>query len=286
MADSRSRWTWGGAWRLIAGSMRRPRPRREKAIAAIAEEYSPFPTEPHRVRVGTAGWAIGKAADADFPDGGSNLERYARVLSAAEINSSFHRPHRAATWERWRDSVPEGFRFSVKLPKTISHERKLVDCSDLVPEFLSQVDALGEKLAVLLLQLPPKLAFDGDVASEFLTGLCRQSPAEIVVEPRHPSWFEDEPDKLLADLHIARVAADPAICPSAAFPGGWRGLEYWRLHGSPVKYRSSYEDRLPSYAELLRDPSGFRAERWCIFDNTASSAAIGDALKLRSLLEH
>ena len=111
------------------------------------------------IRVGTAGWAIGTAAQPSFPDTGSNLERYAQVLPVSEINSSFHRVHRRATWERWRDSVPEGFRFSVKLPKTISHQRKLTDCRELLDEFLAQVEVLGEKLAVLLLQLPPKLAF-------------------------------------------------------------------------------------------------------------------------------
>ncbi|MFC7537860.1 DUF72 domain-containing protein [Sphingomonas sp. GCM10030256] len=243
----------------------------------------PLLSEGSTVRIGTAGWAIGEAAKAHFPAPGSNLERYSQVLPVTEINSSFHRPHRLSTWERWRDSVPADFRFSVKMPKTISHERKLVQCTELVTDFLEQVDGLGEKLAVLLLQLPPKLSFDGEVAGAFLENLNSKSRVPIVVEPRHPSWFEEEPDRVLRSLRIGRVAADPAICPAAAVPGGWRGLEYWRLHGSPIKYRSSYDDRLPSYAELLQHGGDHGAERWCIFDNTASSAAIADAVELQAI---
>ncbi|WP_294174149.1 DUF72 domain-containing protein [uncultured Sphingomonas sp.] len=240
---------------------------------------------PVQVRIGTAGWSIGAEASPSFPGSGSNLERYAGVLPAAEINSSFHRSHRPASWARWRDSVPQGFRFSVKMPKTISHERKLVDCTELVSDFLAQVETLGDKLAILLLQLPPKLAFDRDVAGNFLRNLRRRTTVTVAAEPRHASWFEKEPDGLLNDLGVARVAADPAIRPEAAVPAGWRGLEYWRLHGSPIKYRSSYSDRLQAYAEELRRAEGRAVERWCIFDNTASSAAISDALRLHAMLE-
>jgi uncharacterized protein YecE (DUF72 family) len=75
--------------------------------------------------IGTAGWAIGKVAAAHFPEEGSGLERYASVFPAVEINSSFHRPHQSSTWQRWREAVPDHFRFSVKIPKTVSHEQKL-----------------------------------------------------------------------------------------------------------------------------------------------------------------
>jgi uncharacterized protein YecE (DUF72 family) len=107
-------------------------------------------------RIGTAGWSIGREAGPYFPAEGSSLERYSQLFSATEINSSFHRPHRPATWLRWRDSVPAGFRFSVKLPKTISHERKLLDCGELLDNFLEQAEILRDKLSVLLLQLPPQ----------------------------------------------------------------------------------------------------------------------------------
>lgn len=178
--------------------------------------------------------------------------------------------------------MPRDFRFSVKIPKTVTHQRKLIDCGDLLGEFMAQAQELGDKLAVLLVQLPPKLAFDPGVAAAFFTDLSSRSDTRIACEPRHSSWFSDEAEQLLKDLRVSRVAADPAICEAAARPGGWRSLEYWRLHGSPVIYRSSYADRIGEYAALL--PSSDAPASWCIFDNTASSAGAGDALALMKAL--
>ncbi len=230
------------------------------------------------VKVGTAGWTISRDAAAGFPAEGTSLQRYAARLPVAEINSSFHRPHRLSTWERWRDSVPAGFRFAVKLPKTITHQRKLVDCGDLVAEFMPQAQLLGDKLAVLLVQLPPKLTFDAQAATAFFSDLQPRTHGRIACEPRHPSWFDAAPDSFLREMGVARVAADPAICEAAAKAGGWPGLRYWRLHGSPVIYRSSYADRIGALASEIRATNS--SESWCIFDNTASSAATADALAL------
>lgn len=233
------------------------------------------------VIIGTAGWTIGSAAQASFPSAGSALERYSTVFRAAEINSSFHRVHRHSTWEKWRDSTPDGFRFSVKIPKVISHQRKLVDCEEPLFAFLEQVACLRDKLAILLLQLPPKLEFNAETAERFLTTLIKHTEAAIVCEPRNSTWLGADADALLKRLAVARVAADPAREPTAAVPGGWRGISYWRLHGSPVIYRSSYADRIEHFASLLNRDAEIAPDVWCIFDNTASSAAISDALLLK-----
>jgi uncharacterized protein YecE (DUF72 family) len=229
--------------------------------------------------IGTAGWTIPRDSADTFPAEGSSLARYAAVLRGAEINSSFHRPHRASTWRRWAESVPDDFRFSVKLPKAISHQKRLAGCGEDVARFLDEAGELGGKLAVLLLQLPPSFAFDAGLAEDFLAGLAARTPARLALEPRHPSWFEADADALLHRLEVARVAADPAIVPAAAEPGGWQGLAYWRLHGSPIMYRSSYDaPRLDAWAAALRAATERGAQSWCIFDNTASSAAMGNAL--------
>jgi uncharacterized protein YecE (DUF72 family) len=233
-----------------------------------------------RVNVGTAGWTIPRQVAAEFPCEGTSLSRYAARFRVAEINSSFHRPHRLTTWQRWHDSVPENFRFSVKLPKAITHQKKLADCLHELDEFVVQSSTLGDKLGVLLVQLPPKLGFDETVAADFFAALAERTPAKIACEPRHPSWFEPEVSTLLQHLLVARVAADPAISEAAARPGGWSGLSYWRLHGSPVVYRSSYSDRIGSYASKLDQEAQGDRDVWSIFDNTASSAGAGDALAL------
>lgn len=234
------------------------------------------------IQVGTAGWSIARDDAAAFPAEGSGLERYAAVFSCAEINSSFHRPHRASTWEKWRDSVPPQFRFSVKLPKTITHEARLAGVDMLLDTFLAEVGHLGQKLAVLLVQMPPSLAFDPAVAASFFRLLRTRCPARITVEPRHASWFGDEADALLRGEGVSRVGADPARVPQAATPLVVDGLAYWRLHGSPAVYRSSYADRIGQIAAAIRAAAA--PDSWCIFDNTASSAATGDALALLNAL--
>ena len=199
-------------------------------------------------RIGTAGWTIPTAFAEYFPVEGNGLERYATRFGCAEINSSFHRSHRATTWQRWAASVPADFRFSAKLSKTITHKQKLIDCEDLLTAAVAEMIQLGDKLAVVLVQLPPSLAFDTAVAVPFFDALRARWGGGLACEPRHPSWFEAEPDALLMHHRIARVAADPARVPQAAVPGGWRGLAYYRLHGSPAMYRSS--------GRPVRDTSG------------------------------
>jgi uncharacterized protein YecE (DUF72 family) len=233
------------------------------------------------VTIGTAGWSIPRADAAAFPAEGTALERYARVFSGVEINSSFHRSHRSATWAKWAASVPAEFRFAVKIPKTITHQAKLQEVEDLVSQFAQEVAGLGAKLAVLLVQLPPKLSFDASLADRFFTGLRAVIKGEIACEPRHPTWFETAADNLLDRLRVARVAADPALGTAAALPGGWPGLAYWRLHGTPAMYRSSYTDTaLGCYARQLQSAQHAGQAAWCMFDNTAASAATRNALSL------
>ena len=86
--------------------------------------------------IGTAGWAIPAANRPSFQEVGTALQRYAAVMPCVEINSSFHRPHRRTTWERWADSVPDGFLFAAKIPKEISHVRRLMDATDALDRFL------------------------------------------------------------------------------------------------------------------------------------------------------
>lgn len=173
--------------------------------------------------IGTAGWTIPRQNAAAFPAEGTALERYSQVFGGVEVNSSFHRAHRTSTWARWAASVPDRFRFAVKIPKTITHQAKLTDAERLIAQFAQEVAPLGAKLAVLLVQLPPKLAFDARVAERFFASLRGSIDAGIVCEPRNASWFADEADSMLRQARVARAAADPALGTAAAVPGGWRG---------------------------------------------------------------
>jgi uncharacterized protein YecE (DUF72 family) len=237
------------------------------------------------VRVGCAGWTLSRAEQAFFPAEGSHLARYAARFPVVEINSSFHRPHRRTTWERWGREVPAGFRFAVKLPRQISHDLRLVEAEGALHAFLDAAEGLGERLGVLLLQLPPSFAFDPGVVEPFLRLLRSRMEVPVACEPRHPEWFTAAAEGLLERFRVARVAADPAPVPAAALPGGWRGLEYHRLHGSPRMYYSSYPPAaLRTRAEMLEQAAAAGRDAWCIFDNTAGGAAVGDALALQAEL--
>lgn len=235
--------------------------------------------------IGTAGWAIA-ANDAErLPGPGSHLQRYGRGLNAVEINSSFYRPHRNETYRRWAETVPQDFRFSVKLPKTITHECRLAGCSELLDEFFAQASGLGEKLGVILVQLPPSLRFEAQIAEAFLADLRTRSDAAIALEPRHASWFEPQAEAILEQHHVARVAADPARFSGADEPAGWHGLAYFRLHGSPRIYYSDYApESLRAVERQIAQAARSAKEVWCIFDNTAQGHALGNALDLAAAI--
>jgi uncharacterized protein YecE (DUF72 family) len=215
------------------------------------------------------------------PEAQSHLEQYSQYFDAVEINSSFYRPHRRHSYERWGASVPSSFRFAVKMPKLITHERRLSRCTEELSAFLHGVEGLGEKLGVLLVQLPASVVFDEKVTRDFLELLAGQTTAKIVCEPRSPSWFVSAAEDLLAQFRVTRVSAHPVPwhCPAKALKEG--DFAYLRLHGAPRIYYSSYSP------EFLRGISsqisgGAHGETWCIFDNTAQGAAWPNA---RSLLE-
>ncbi len=244
------------------------------------------------MRIGTAGWALTKEVAADFPGADRHLQRYARVLDCVEINSSFHRSHRVETYERWAASTPSTFRFAVKLPRSITHDARLRRVRDPLRRFLDEAAGLGERLAVLLVQLPPSFAFELRPVRAFFRTLRDSFDGAVVCEPRHASWFVPAVDRELSALRVGRAAANPARFSEAARPGGWMGpagdgrgaVLYHRWHGEPRVYWSRYELQwLRARAdEIERWP--LEAEHWCVFDNTASGAAIVNALEMHVVI--
>lgn len=230
-------------------------------------------------RIGCAGWSIGREAAPRFSAPGSHLQRYAAVLNAAEINSSFYRPHQPQTYARWADSVPDDFRFSVKLPKSITHERRLADSADLLDAFAAEAGGLGHKLGCVLVQLPPSLALDAVATERLWSQLRERFGCMLACEARHGSWFSEEASALLARHQVARVVADPP----AGKPGPYVPTSeafYIRLHGSPRIYASLYsEQQLQQVADFMAGKDG-----WCIFDNTMSGQQTLQALRLAELL--
>jgi len=236
------------------------------------------------VRIGTAGWSIPRAAACRFDSAGTHLQRYSGRLDCAEINSSFYRPHAATTYAKWRDSTPPGFRFAVKMPRAITHELQLRNAREPFVTFLAQTDGLADKRGPLLLQLPPSLSFDAGVMTAFLDMVRQVYDGPIVCEPRHATWFSPLVTSLLERYGIARVGADPPPVPDAATPAGCARVAYFRLHGSPRTYWSRYDENAITTLAASIGKISTAEEVWCVFDNTASGAAIENAYELRERL--
>lgn len=223
--------------------------------------------------IATAAWSIPKTVAHRFPKTGSGLNRYAAVFSGVEINSTFYRHHRITTFERWAQSVPDDFRFAVKVPREITHEHRLRDIHELFATFLDEISPLTGKLGPLLCQLPPGLEFDAADAESAFAAMRATFAGMLVLEPRHESWASQSARAVLQRHDIDRVLADPApVWPISDFPDP---PKYVRLHGTPKIYYSNYGDEeIRSFGKRLAPDS------WCVFDNTASGAAIQNALTM------
>jgi uncharacterized protein YecE (DUF72 family) len=240
--------------------------------------------KPSPVRIGIAGWSNPPSQKEFRPASQSHLEHYAHQFSCVEINSSFYRSHRKSTYAAWKLATPPSFRFSVKMPRTITHDSALTGAADETARFFDEISALQPKLAVVLVQLPPSLEFRAAKVSSFFRMLPKLKSVRLVCEPRHASWFTGPADALLDRIGIARAATDPTSFAPAKLPGGNLALKYFRWHGSPRKYYSSYSPRrLTAFAAEV---GAFGvSDSWCIFDNTAQYAAWENARAFRSYCE-
>jgi uncharacterized protein YecE (DUF72 family) len=181
--------------------------------------------------------------------------------------------------------TPTNFRFSAKMPQSVTHECALRRYQPELRQFLDEISGLGRKLSVILVQLPASLPFESRVAKRFFESLAAHSSVRVACEPRHASWFNARASDLLERYGIARVAADPTANPGGDEPGGACQLIYYRLHGSPRIYYSAYSvDFLSRLATKIHESSAITKDVWCVFDNTALYEAWPNAQQLLKLL--
>lgn len=232
-------------------------------------------------RIGLAGWSEAvRRYRSSFPgEASTDLARYAGVFDFVEINSSFYRSLPAATCAKWASEVPANFRFAVKMHRLITHFTKLQEPQHL-ENFFESVAGLGNKLAAVLVQLPPTLVFDTIIAEKFFRTLRNLSEVAVVCEPRHASWTDPPAHELLEKFRVDMVRTDIPPTPpkeNSTLP------VYYRLHGSPRRYYSSYTDaQLAALAACLAMTN--KVPQFVVFDNTASRAGVENALQLQRLI--
>jgi uncharacterized protein YecE (DUF72 family) len=176
-----------------------------------------------RMLVGTSGFSYpswrGSFYPADLPATGM-LRHYAGVFQTVEINHSFYRMPTPALLTGWRRQVAPNFRFALKAPQRITHQRRLRDCDDLTRDFARLAGTLGSSLGPLLFQLPPHLKADVPRLAQFAAVL--PTNVEVAFEFRHPSWFDEETYAVLRAHQHALCVADTdedttPLVPTAPF---------------------------------------------------------------------
>ncbi|GAA4752144.1 DUF72 domain-containing protein [Flavisolibacter ginsenosidimutans] len=206
--------------------------------------------------------------------GASRLTYYASLFSSLEVNSSFYKIPRPATVGNWRESVPHYFKFTFKVPKTVTHAKGLQFNVEELERFTETVAQAGDKKGCLLIQLPPSVKSD---KQEEIEGIleCLRSDAKgwrIAVEFRDNSWYNSAVYRMLQNFGAGMVEQD---MPKSATPPITvaEDFVYLRFHGPEGDYRGSYDDAfLLSRAKRIAAWLKEGKEVYVYFNNTAGDA--------------
>jgi uncharacterized protein YecE (DUF72 family) len=233
--------------------------------------------------IGTSGWNYDHWKGLFYPHDLPRsrwLDYYATVFSTVEVNATFYRQVSGATFEKWRSRTPEGFVWSVKAHRVITHIRRLKDAEASLETFLDAASALGDKLGPILFQLPPSLAFDAPLAERFFSKL--PGGRRYTLEARHQSWTGRDALAILERHGIAWCISDTA----GRYPyleAVTAGFAYIRLHGSRRLYASEYtREEIGAWADRIRS---WGIPAYVYFDNDYLAFAARNALELQQAVQ-
>ena len=240
---------------------------------------------PMTVHIGTSGWSYDHWQGVLYPHGSPARDRlryYVPHFSAVELNSSYYRWPRDATFARWRDTLPDGFRLTVKAPRGLTHASRLYAPERWVARIVSAFGTLGPKAGVLLVQLPPQMGCDYPRLDCFLS--LMPGWLKVAVEFRHPGWHREEIFRLLE-----RRGAAYCVMSGARLPCVLRATApfvYVRLHGPDRDslYAGSYSDEdLRWWAGRIREWELAGHEVFAYFNNDGGGNAVRNAAALKGL---
>ncbi|MCQ6957137.1 DUF72 domain-containing protein [Mucilaginibacter aquariorum] len=238
---------------------------------------------------GTSGLVLPVPNKAAYPpefQDKSRLCYYASLFNSIEVNSSFYKIPQAATIRKWRESVPDNFRFTFKLWRGITHEKDLQFNPDDITRFMNAINEAGEKKGSLLIQFPPSIrAGQLPQLGRLLEAVREADDAwDIAVELRHSSLYQEQTDQLLTSLNMAMVIHD---LPASAAPPEPLDLDfiYLRFHGPNGGYRGSYaDDFLAEYAQNINQWIAEGKRVYTYFNNTMG-AAVHNLATLNQLIQ-
>jgi uncharacterized protein YecE (DUF72 family) len=236
--------------------------------------------------IGTSGWSYEQWKN-DFYAGVPRkdwLSFCAQHFTALEINGTFYHLQKGETFAHWREQTPADFRFAMKANRFLTHNKKLLDPASPIQREQEGASQLGEKLAVVLWQLPGNLKKDLLRLDNFVQALQQWPATRHCIEFRHTSWFDDDVEQCLKQHRIANCQSDAADWPM------WQAvttdLVYIRLHGHTRTYASSYTPAaLEKWAQKLKGWMDEERQVHVYFDNDAEGAAPRNALQLLDLMQ-
>lgn len=241
-------------------------------------------TQP-RARIGTSGWSYDHWANGVFyPEGllpARRLEFYSSRFDTVEIDATFYRLPSAHAVESWRDAVPANFVFAVKGSRLITHYRRLAGVDDALRSFLGRMALLGDKLGVVLWQLPPNLHADTGLLGRFLDLLPTEGPRHAV-EFRHESWLAEKTFAVLAAHGVAHVHVSSDIMPASLIPTA--DFVYARFHGTASYHGAYTRPALEPWARFLAEQVESGRDAYGYFNNDAEGYAPRDAARLIGML--
>lgn len=236
------------------------------------------------IRVGCSGWNYRHWRGAFYPDGLAMknwFAFYAEHFDTVEINNSFYRLPPAATFDKWRQQAPAGFRYAVKANRFITQAKKLKECEQPLLRMIEPTLHLGPALGPILYQLPPMLRVNLDRLEAFLSLLPPR--LDHVFEFREQTWHDDATLALLDRYGAGAVAHDFPGTSSPRWASG--NLAYVRFHGGIGKYYGRYPEQvLREWAEWMLSHAEAGRPVWAYFNNDIGGAAIEDARVLKRMV--
>lgn len=235
--------------------------------------------------IGTSGYTYAAWRGIFYPKGVAQrnwLSFYAQHFNAVEVNATFYRPFPQSVYARWQEVTPPDFRFVLKAPRLITHEKALDNIEQELDSFLASAKGLGDKLALILWQFPAgQRAENLQKRFEAFLSLLPQSPRHVF-EFRHASWFTEEVYAQLNNSNAGFVINDSPQIKSREV--NMAGLMYVRFHGPGKLYDSAYSrEQLTAWADRIR-PRLADHEVYLFFNNTFAGQAIENARQMRELL--
>lgn len=233
------------------------------------------------VYIGTSGWSYDDWRQGFYAGVARKdwLRFCARQFTSIEVNVTFYRLQDRRTFARWREETPPAFRFAIKANRYLTHVKHLLDPANPVRQERERAEGLGEKLAVVLWQLPGSLRMNLQRLERFADALDTWANTRHVLEFRHPSWFTADVAACLRAHRLAVCWSDASDWPRWA--AITTDLVYVRLHGHTQTYVSSYDPAsLDAWARRIRGWLDERRQVHVYFDNSAAGAAPRDALRL------